>query len=514
MARNVAWCIAGIVCIVQLWAQPQPAPQRKNDSLRHREATAVVRSPIRELQADLDALLKNRELAAAHIGICILSTETGEYLFRFNDGKAFVPASLLKLFTTAAALELLGPDFRFTTRVYLDGRIRQGGDFEGNIIIRGSGDPTWSESFGTPFDSVFAVWIRALDSLGITTIKGNIIADDSYFDAVRYGPGWMWDDFVMPYSPPVSALAANDNCVQLLIRPGADVGDPATVSVLNGNGMIKIVNDVRTTAIDHTPELIPYRDFGSSTIELHGTIPLPTNTSEGGLNLSVPVENPAAYVAALFRDALDRHRIRVRGSVMTATDWGEPILYSRLPVLAEYTSIPLRQILTVMNRTSHNLCAEMLLKTIAKENSGSGSFAAGTEYVSSVLQRNGLPSEELSMSDGSGLSRLNLCTPSLVARLLWHLWRSRFRNDVLSSLPRPGEPGTLRTRMIGTLAERSVAAKTGTLNNVSNLAGYVTTRDGEVLSVVIMTNHLLVPESVARNLQDLICMRLASLTRR
>ncbi len=503
--------IAAMSCGL-LWAQ-QPSPQRKNDSMRHRDTT-VVRSPVRELQADIDALLKNRDLAVAHIGICILSTETGEYLFRYNDGKAFVPASVLKLLTTAAALELLGPDFRYTTRVYLDGRIRQGGDFDGNIIIRGSGDPTWSEAFGTSPDSVFARWIGALDSLGITTIKGNIIADDTYFDAVRYGPGWMWDDFVMPYSPPISALAANDNNIRLLIRPGAAVGEPATVSVLNGNGQLKIISTIRTVASDQPGEVIPYRDFGSSTIELHGTIALSTSAGEGGVYLEVPVENPATYVAALFRDALERHRIRVRGSVMTATEWGEPILYNRLPVLAEYTSIPLRAILAVMNRNSHNLCAEMLLKTIAKESSGTGSFEAGTEYVRTVLQRNGLPSDELVMSDGSGLSRLNLCTPSLIARLLWHLWRSPYRNDVVASLARPGEPGTLRTRLVGTLAERSVAAKTGTLNNVSNLAGYVTTRDGEILCVVIMTNHLLVPESISRNLQDLICMRLASFSRR
>jgi D-alanyl-D-alanine carboxypeptidase/D-alanyl-D-alanine-endopeptidase (penicillin-binding protein 4) len=167
-----------------------------------------------------------------------------------------------------------------------------------------------------------------------------------------------------------------------------------------------------------------------------------------------------------------------------------------------------------MNRTSHNLCAEMLLKTIGKESSGAGSFAAGADYIRSMLQRNGLASDELAMSDGSGLSRLNLVTPSLVARLLWMLWRSPWRNDVAASLARPGEPGTLRTRLVGTLAEKNVAAKTGTLDNVSALAGYVTTRDGEVLCVAILANHLLVPESIARNLEDLICMRLASFSRR
>jgi D-alanyl-D-alanine carboxypeptidase/D-alanyl-D-alanine-endopeptidase (penicillin-binding protein 4) len=511
MAIILTSFIVSCVTLSTVLAQ-QPPIQRRIDSARHREPVPQ-RSPIRELQADLDALLKNRELAAAYTGVCVLSTETGEFLYRSNEGKAFVPASLMKLFTTAAALDFLGPDFRFTTRLYLDGRIRQGGDFEGNIIIRGSGDPTWSESFGIHPDSVFAVWIRALDSLGITTIKGNIIADDGYFDATRYGPGWMWDDFAKPYSPPVSALAAYDNCVRLAVHPST-TGQPARIEQVYGFGAIRLVSDVITTSHDQPSEVVAVREFGSNTVELRGQIALPNGNQREPVILDVPIDNPALYVSTLFRSALEHHRIRVRGNVLTATEWGEPIAYSRLPILAEFTSPPLRDILTVMNRMSHNLCAEMVLKTVGKESSGTGSFAAGVDYVRSMLQRNGLTSEELVMSDGSGLSRLNLCTPSLVARLLWMLWRSPWRAEFVSSLARPGEPGTLRTRLVGTLAEKNVAAKTGTLDNVSTLAGYVTTRDGEVLCVAIMTNHLLVPETVARNLQDLICMRLASFSRR
>lgn len=493
-----------------LWSQT-PQQVRRPDSLRHREQP-VQRSPIRELQADLDALLKNKDIAAAHVGVCVLSTETGEFLYRYNDTKAFVPASLTKLLTTAAALELLGGDFRFTTRVYADGRIRQGGDFEGNIIIRGSGDPTWSEAFGNSPDSVFARWIAALDSLGITTIKGNIVCDDSYFDEVRYGRGWMWDDFVMPYSPPVSALAAYDNCVRIAITADTTISKQARVEVVRGSGAIRVVSNVTTASEEQPLDIVPIRDVGSATVELHGTVPRTTKATP--FDIEVPVDNPASYVGMLFRDALERHRIRVRGSVLTAVEWGEPILYSRLPVLTEYVSQPLRSIVAVMNRTSHNLCAEMLLKTIGKESSGTGSFEAGTEYVRAMLQRNGLPSDELAMSDGSGLSRLDLCTPNLMARLLWHVWRSQWRSDFVASLARPGEPGTLRTRLVGTIAERNVAAKTGTLENVSNLAGYVTTRDGEVLCVVVMLNHLLSPEAIARNVQDLVCMRLASFSRR
>ncbi|MCS7301933.1 MAG: D-alanyl-D-alanine carboxypeptidase/D-alanyl-D-alanine-endopeptidase [Candidatus Kapabacteria bacterium] len=498
--------------VASLWAQ-HPVPHRRFDTVRHREI-APVRSPIRELHADLDALLKNRDLASAFIGVCILSTETGEFLYRFNDTKAFVPASLVKLITTAAAFELLGPDFRFTTRVYLDGRLRQGGDFEGNIIIRGSGDPSWSEAFGTWPDSVFAQWCTGLDSLGITTVRGNIIADDSYFDAVRYGPGWMWDDFGMPYSPPISALAAHDNCMRLQLQPGTVPGAPVSVRVLRGSSHARINSELITAPSDALVDVVPVREYGTGTIELIGSVPLANDTATGAVDIEVPVDNPAAYVGALFREFLNRRGIRVRGSVLTASEWGEPIPYNRLPVVGGYTSLPLRTLVTVMNHTSHNLCAEMLLKTIGKESSGSGSFESGIEYIRSMIQRNGLPSDDIQLSDGSGLSRLNLCTPVFFARLLWYLWRSRWRNDFVASLARPGDYGTLRTRLVGTLAEKSVVAKTGTLNNVSNLAGYVTTRDGEVLCVVVMVNHLLAPESIARNLQDLICMRLASFSRR
>lgn len=512
MRYAVLLFLSAALLVEQTTAQ-QTAPVRRPDTVRHRESP-TSRSPIRELQADLDALLKNKDVASAHIGVCILSTETGEFLYRVNDNKAFVPASLVKLLTTAAALELLGPDFRFTTRIYLDGRIRQGGDFEGNIIIRGSGDPTWSESFGISPDSAFAGWIAALDSLGITTIKGNIIADDSYFDTIRYGHGWMWDDLGMSYSPPISALAAHDNCLRIRVYPASTIGGAAHVSIVRGTGLVRIASDITTVAADQQTEIIPLRDMSTGTVELHGTIALPNAGAAIGVELDVPVDNPPTYVAALFRDALERRGIRVRGNILSAAEWGEPIHYSHLPVLAEYTSAPLREILAVMNRTSHNLCAEMLLKTIGKESSGVGSAEAGMEYIRAVLQRNGLPSDDLVLSDGSGLSRLNLCTPNLMARLLWQLWRSPWRPIVLASLARPGENGTLRTRLVGTLAEKAVAAKTGTLENVSNLAGYITTRDGEVLCVVVMVNHLLAPDSIARNLQDLLCMRLASFSRR
>lgn len=511
--RYVVFLLLSIALLAEQTTAQQTLPIRRPDTVRHRESP-TPRSPIRELQADLDALLKNKDVASAHIGVCILSTETGEFLYRVNDGKAFVPASLVKLLTTAAALELLGAEFRFTTRVYLDGRIRQGGDFDGTIIIRGSGDPTWSESFGNSPDSAFARWIAALDSLGITTIKGNIIADDSYFDTIRYGHGWMWDDLGMPYCSPISALAAHDNCLRIRVRAGNTVGEAAHVSLVRGSGFVRITSDITTVASDQQIEIIPLRDMSTGTIELHGSIALQNGGTATGVELDVPVDNPPTYVAALFRDALERRGIRMRGSVLSAAEWGEPIQYSRLPVLAEYTSIPLRDILAVMNRTSHNLCAEMLLKTIGKESSGNGSAEAGIEYIRTVLQRNGLPSDDLVLSDGSGLSRLNLCTPNLMARLLWQLWRSPWRNAVVASLARPGESGTLRTRLVGTIAEKAVAAKTGTLENVSNLAGYVTTRDGEVLCVVVMVNHLLVPDSIARNLQDLLCMRLASFSRR
>lgn len=480
------------------------------------EKRQVRFSPVRELQMDIDALLGASELSNANIGVAVLAIENGEYFFRRNETKNYIPASTLKALTTAAALEILGKDFRYSTKIYLDGEPTKNGEFVGNVIVRGVGDPTMSSYFFPDPLEILEDLAQKLDSLGIRSIRGNIIADDSYFDNNYYASGWAYDDMMYPYSAQVSALSFADNKVDFQIYPSLAIGQLSKITMSPDNTYIHVVNKVLTAPSDSPEILIPYRDPISNSIELRGKIPMEAKGVGEiiGSKLSVTIDNPTLYFLNLFKQTLEKHGIRIRGALFNIDDWNMKISYNLLQPICEHTSPPLSEIIAVINKFSHNLCAEMLLKTIGKETTGIGSFAKGIEQVKKFAIRQGIPSDNINIVDGSGLSRLNLISPQNQVTLLSSVYRSDKRDVFLESLATPGAQGTLRGRMTQSRAEKNVKAKTGSMNNVSAICGYITTRDQEPLAFSIIANGFTVPENIIHNLQDLICMRLASFTRK
>jgi D-alanyl-D-alanine carboxypeptidase/D-alanyl-D-alanine-endopeptidase (penicillin-binding protein 4) len=474
--------------------------------------TIAARSSVSELREDLNSLLENSELMNSMIGISIFSPEKGEFLFRHNDVKNFIPASTNKIFTTYTALELLGPDFTFTTRLYLDGEIAENGEFRGNIIIRGSGDPSLNKYFFQKPDSIFSAWADLLDSLNITTIRGNIIGDDSYFDNIPYGLGWAWDDMPFSYSPQISALSFYSNSVDLTISQGDTIGALSNYSVSPKNTYVRIINNIITSAPNDTEDIEFTREDKTNYIELFGKI----HYDSVGItreNISLSIDNPNLFFLNIFREALEEKRIRFTGSLLDIDNWMEKAGYMNLEPVAEHVSPNLIEIINFINKESDNLGAELLLKTIGKEQTGHGSAAKGIEQVSKIAETAGINSEGYFICDGSGLSRMNLNSPVNFIKWLSYIYRSDYGNLFLRSLAKPGERGTLKRRMKKSLAERNVFAKTGTLTGVSCLTGYVKTRDNEIMAFSVMIQNFTAPLSVAYNLQDLICMRLASFTR-
>ncbi|MES2765751.1 MAG: D-alanyl-D-alanine carboxypeptidase/D-alanyl-D-alanine-endopeptidase [Bacteroidota bacterium] len=471
-------------------------------------------SPMRELQSDIDGLLANPDFSNAFVGIAVQGIESGEYIYRKNETKNFLPASTLKLLTTAAAFEYLGKDFRYTTRVFLDGELQASGEFEGNIIIRASGDPSMSSYFYADPTDIIEEFAAKLDSAGIRSIRGNIIGDDSYFDNVPFGPGWAWDDEIYPYSAQVNALSINDNKVDITVIPGKIAGDPARILVTPEVSYVRVLNNVTTAQFNEPTDIVPIREVHSNVIELQGRIAASLEKTPEPYVISVTIDNPTLFFLSLLKQSLEKRGIRFRGALLDGDDWNDRIDYTELPLICEHVSPPLFQIIKVTNTFSHNLCADMLFKTIAKEGTGEGSFLKGSEQVERFAARIGLSPESMNIVDGSGLSRMSMVTPQQFVTLLSAMYRSDNRKEFTASLPIPGEPGTLRGRMTQSRAEKSVIAKTGSLNNISTLSGYVTTRDKEVLAFSIMMNNYTVPDSMARNLQDLLCMRLASFSRK
>jgi serine-type D-Ala-D-Ala carboxypeptidase/endopeptidase (penicillin-binding protein 4) len=499
-----------ILLLIALPIKAQPV-----DSLAPRQAldTLVPQlTPMQVLQSDLSALINNPDMSNAIIGVSVRSISTGEQFFKHNDSKSFTPASNQKILTTSAALKYLGSDFKFSTSAYLDGELLQNGEFFGNIIIRGSGDPTMSDYYKeNPLDFVDKFATR-LDSLGVRIIRGNIIGDDSYFDEIHYGPGWAWDDFLFPYCAQTNALSINDNKISIEVKQGDTTGLPADISVSPECSYYRVINRIRTVGIGELTEIVPYRELHSNIFELSGQIAYDTSRINK-VNINVTIDNPTLFFLNIVKDALERHNIRFRGALVDVQDYNEEIDYMSLSPVFEYQSPELSEIIKVVNQQSHNLSADNIFKTIAKETSGVGSFAKGSEQILKFASSAGIPPDKIAVFDGSGLSRFNLFTPKYMVDLLTKNYKADYQEDFINSLASPGQEGTLKHRMTQTLAENRVKAKSGSMNNISTLSGYVTTRDGEVLAFSIMTMNFTVPRTLAHNIEDLICMRLASFSR-
>jgi D-alanyl-D-alanine carboxypeptidase/D-alanyl-D-alanine-endopeptidase (penicillin-binding protein 4) len=464
------------------------------------------------LRNDINAIISNPDFSNAIIGICVQSNETGEYFFTKNESINFIPASTQKVLTTAAALDYFGSDYKFTTKIYLDGKISEKGEFVGNVIIRGMGDPTISKYFYKEPTEILDSWARKLDSMGISSIRGNLIADDSYFDDTHYGPGWSWDDFSYSYSPQISALSINDNRIDFYVYSGDSTGDLAKISSYPASNYYRVVNLIRTGSSKEEAAIFGVREFGTNIIKLYGTVPYDV-TNKKLSNLSITIDNPSLFFLNLFKQSLEKQNIPFNGGLVRNDDLPLRINYQYLNPVIEHFSPQLIDIISLINQESHNLAAEVLLKSLGKENTGTGSFSTGAEYIMNFASKTGINNQNIKVVDGSGLSRLNLFSPRNQVTLLSYIFRSNMKENFVKTLAKPGEPGTLKRRMNRSKAEKSVTAKTGSMNNVSAICGYVTTRDSETLSFSIMIQNFTTQLTMANNLQDLILMRLSSFSR-
>lgn len=511
-------CLLGLLTIPipTLAGQAKPADRALSnptqDSTKVLDRKATRQSALKELREDLDALVSAPEWSGAHVGVSVVSLESGEPIYRKNDDKFFIPASLQKLFTTSAALEQLGPQHTFSTTLYLDGTLSESGEFVGNVIIRGGADPTWSSSFGRDPLSMLDRWAEVLDSIGVRSIKGTIIGDDDLFDEERYAAGWSWDDFLYAYAPQVSALSIADNAVEIQIIPPRNSDLRPSIRVIPENDYVRVVSALRFVDSTGITDIKPKREEHSTVIDITGTYALTSRSDTISLKLSV--DNPTLYFAHLLKAAILRRGIRFRGGVLDIDDWTEPVLYERMKKVAESRSVQLSDIVQTINQTSHNLGAELLLKYLGVTPAMDGSWDRGLDVVRRWLRREGIAGSDLAMVDGSGLSRLNLVTPHQIVTLLTRSQRLPWGGALRNSLAEPGKQGTLRRRMVGTRAEKNVRAKTGSMNNVSALAGFATTRDGEDVAFAITISNFIAPLAMAQNVQDLICMRLSSFSRK
>lgn len=464
---------------------------------------------IQDFTKVLDDIFSDPNFSNAHWGVVIQSLQTGEYFYKRNENKNFMPASNMKLFTSAFGLLDLGAEFQYETSLYIKGRIDEE-IVKGDLIIKGSGDPTITARFYNDDPNyVFSLWADSLKELGVEEIRGNIIADDDVFDDIGLGSGWSWDDETYYYSAPSSGVSLNDNCVDISIVPGEKIDSKALITYRPNTKYVTVLNDIATVSDDSVTKLEFYRDRGTNIIHCYGTIRL----SEPKYTESISVNNPTKFTAVVFKEILESKGISVKGYAADVDETLEALDYTALTKLYFQLAPKLEQIVKVINKKSNNLYSEQLLKTIGYRHEKVGTTDNGIKSAEVYLKQMGIDPDNIQIVDGSGLSRMNLITPMQLNNLLRYMFRSKVYNSFYESLPIAGVDGTISRRMKNTRAENNVRAKTGYINSVRSLSGYVTTADGEMLTFVMVANNFLVPLSLAENIQDLVCILLSNFSR-
>ena len=466
-------------------------------------------STIPEFWSQMDDIFNDPNFSNAEWGVVIQSLETGEYFYKRNEDKLFMPASNLKLFTSGAGLVILGSEYRFKTNIYMNGTL-DGSILKGNLVIQGRGDPTISGRFydGNMF-KVYEDWADSLLSRGIDEISGNLIGDDNAFDEIGLGTGWRWDYESEWFAAPSSAISFNDNCVDLVVTVNKKNHQPQ-IEVAPNTKYTIIVNKVETVPKDSATSINAYREAGTNVITVFGTI----RDASDSVKTYVTVNNPTQYAMVVLKNVLRKKGIVIDGYPIDINDMTTALDYSKMKKLFTQYSPPLKEIVKVINKNSQNFFAEQLLKTIGLETSGFGSDSKGISAENNIFKEMGINPESMNIVDGSGLSRLDLVTPRQIVAVLSYMFKSKYFIPFYNSLPIAGVDGSLGDRMQNTKAQGNVRAKTGFLEGVRSLSGYAFTGDNEPVAFSIICNNFNVPVKLAENIQDLVCLRLASFKRK
>lgn len=461
-----------------------------------REPEAVGRQDrdLELLQENLRGLLSDPALSRAHVGLIVQAAGSGEVLFEHGAEKRYIAASTTKLVTGAVALHRLGGAYRWVTRLLASGT-ETTGSLAGDLWVIGGGDPRIERDR-------LREWAAAVSGAGIRRIQGDLVGDDRAFEGPIWGRGWMWDDLFGGWAAGVSALQLSPASVPGELRPGAEPGDPARLVILEPGTEFPIRNRVRTGAPRSPVRLAfePAPDGGNVTIE--GWIP----SDAERVRLSLAPPHPTLYLLDVFARALAEEGVELVGDTRLAREEETPAPggWERT-----FTSQPFAAILTRMLKQSDNQIAECFLRTLGLEDEGSGSAEAGLEVIEETLSGWGIEPGAVSLADGSGLSRYSAIAPRALARLLrrasqlpeFHLFRD--------ALPVAGVDGTLSRRFTSTAASANVLAKTGSLDGVRGLAGFVQDGDGERLIFALLLNGYDAPGDVAAAVEDLLVEQLA-----
>ncbi len=455
-----------------------------------------------QLNTKINKLINHPDLKGASVGISVRNASNGKLIYKHNGDTRLRPASSMKLVTSAAALQLLGENYRFSTEIYTDGK-QKGSTLKGTVYIRGKGDPTLGEK---DLDNI----ALALKKKGIKKIKGNLVADDTWYDQIRLSVDMPWSDEQEYYGAQISGLTASPNTdydagtIIVQVKPSNKVGKAASVTTIPKIGYVKILNKTKIGKANSKNTVKITRKHGSNAITVTGNVP----QNSGTANTWVSVWEPTRYTLDLFKKSLEKQGIKITGDSTYGT-----IPSKRTKLITDY-SPKLGKILVPYMKLSNNTISEILVKEIGRKSGNSGSWNKGLSIIESQFAELGIEHDAILMRDGSGLSHVSMISANALTNLLYKAQSKPWYKTYKDALPVAGNSdrnvgGTLRNRMRGTPAQGKVIAKTGTISTVSSLTGYVKGGKGNKYVFSIIINNAK-KEKQLKQIEDQLAVILAS----
>jgi D-alanyl-D-alanine carboxypeptidase/D-alanyl-D-alanine-endopeptidase (penicillin-binding protein 4) len=446
-------------------------PAKKPAAPRTPAVSSTAPRSAQQLAADMSAIAGH--VRSGQFGIMAVSLTRGDTLFQSNAGTPLMPASTMKMLTSAVAFEQFGPQYQFSTDVLYDGALGSDGTINGNVYLRGDGDPSLSGRYmsggpGAPMNYL----ADQLVARGVKRVTGDVIGDASAFDNQKIPEGWLTRYLQAGYAARVSGLSINENLVWVTVTPDGAKLEPATTA-------IKLVSNVRT--VPGSGASISVRRDMNGTITVGGRI----GSRSGPRRYVYVIEDPASFTTGALHAAMAAKGIQVDGGDRLGQTPSSAVK------IASVQSPTLDRIIAAMNRESINIFAELLMRNAAR---GKNHEKQGTVANGQALLRNFFATKvhgdtlHLEVHDGSGLSTLDRVTPRLMAQMLGYAHNASWGPSFHASLPVAGESELLRRRMRGGAAQGNLHAKTGTTNDVIGLGGYVTALNGEVIAFSFIYN--------------------------
>ena len=470
------------------------AGQTKSDQASvSKDKKPRVSAATRKFAERADALLASAPANKGEWGLLIIDSGSGEALYERNADKYFVPASNMKLFTTALALAKLGPDYRFRTTLETRGTVSPEGVLKGDLFLVGRGDPNLSnrkfpydskEEFDGAPEKVLGELADALVAKGVKEVAGDVVGDDSYFPREPYPNGWEIDDMVWEYGAAVSAIAIEDNTVTLTLNAGDSAGAPVQAVVAPATPDFNVQNDVVTSSAETKSDLTLTREPNSKIVVIRGTMPAHSTPRK----LVLALHDPAEHAAALLSQLLAARGVKVDGTAR-AMHIAENGGAAPRAVLAEHVSVPLGESVKLVNKISQNLHTEMLLRTAARNTAVWNTPDDLMKFPTDFYVTAGIAPGDVIQTDASGLSRHDLVTPRAIVALLKYAQGQPWFAAYYASLPVAGVDGTLETLMKNTPSAGRIHAKTGSVEHVRTRSGYGETPGGRRLIFSFLSNN-------------------------